>query len=371
MGAENSPGTLTFVGVGDVGPIVQPVDRLVDLALPALQSADFRIAQCERTYSTRGAYPRWLASPGGVHTRQDPALATIFKKSGFDVVSIASNHAMDYGEEPMLDTIELFKGWGMQVIGAGRDEQEARSPAILEKNGVRVAILAYCSVLRDGQAAGEAHPGIAPLRAHTFYEPDGFQPGTPPTIITTPVAADVEAMAADIARAREDADAVVLFIHWGIRLLPKINAQYQEVVAHAAIDAGADLILGHHPHCVKAVELYKGKVCFYSIGNFMTTGSRQVHSKPEWNLYWREQDPESLYNFPPHCNPTMIPKITVGKQGVTRVSFLPAYINKLAQPEVLQPGHPLFDTVLREVEWVSDYVPHSFRVEGDEVVVEA
>lgn len=363
-------GSLTFVGVGDVGPVIEPVDRLVDLVLPVFESVDFRVAQCERTYSTRGAYPGWLDVPGGVHTRQPPELASLFKKSKFDVVSLASNHAMDYGVEPLFDTIELFESWGMQVIGAGPTEEEARRPAILEKDGVRVAILGYCSVLRDGQAAGVANAGIAPMRAHTLYEPDGFQPGTPPTIITTPHEPDLRAMEADIAKARETADAVVIFIHWGIRLLPKINAMYQEVVAHAAIDAGADLILGHHPHCVKAVEVYRGKVCFYSIGNFMTTGSREVHKKPEWNLYWREQDLESLYNFPPHCNPTMIPKITVTKDGVERVAFLPAYINTLAQPEVVAPGNPLFDVVMKELEWVSDYVPHSFKLDGDEVVVE-
>ena len=361
---------LTFIGVGDVGPVIQPVDRLVDLVLPTLESVDFRIAQCERTYSTRGAYPGWVEQPGGVHTRQDPALASIFEKSGFDVVSLASNHAMDYGPDPMLDTIDLFRGWGMQVIGAGSMEEEARRPAILEKNGVRVAVLAYCSVLRDGQAAGVANPGIAPMRARTFYEMDGFQPGTPPTVTTTPVEEDLQALEADIAKAKESAHAVVIFIHWGIRLLPKINADYQHVVAHRAIDAGVDLILGHHAHCVKAVEVYKGKVCFYSIGNFMTTGSRKIHNVPEWNLYWREQDLESLYNFPPHCNPTMIPKITVTKSGVERVAILPAYINKLAQPEVLQQGNPLFDEVLRELEWVSDYVPHTFKVVGDEVLVE-
>lgn len=369
MGVD-SP-SLTFVGVGDVGPIIQPVDRLADLVLPVFESVDFRIAQCERTYSTRGGYPGWQETPGGVHTRQPPELASIFKKSGFDVVSLASNHAMDYGVDPLFDTIDLFRGWGMDVIGAGRTEEEARRPAILEKDGVKVAVLGFCSVLRDGQAAGPATPGIAPMRARTFYEMDGFQPGTPPTILTEPVEADLLAMQADIAKAKESADAVVIFIHWGIRLLRKINATYQETVAHAAIDAGADLILGHHPHCVKAIEVYRGKVCFYSIGNFMTTGSRQTFVKPEWNLYWREQDPDSLYNFPPHCNPTMIPKITVTTNGVERVAFLPAYINKLAQPEVVTPGNPLFDDVMAEVEWVSDYVPHSFKADGDEIVVAA
>ncbi|HWA19586.1 MAG TPA: CapA family protein [Devosia sp.] len=362
--------TLSIAAVGDVGPVIEPVDRLVDLALPALQEADFRIAQCERTYSTRGYYPEWQQVPGGIHTRQDPRLASIFKKSGFDIVSLASNHAMDWGYEPLYDTMDLFRGWGMQVIGAGRTDEEARRPAIVEKNGVRVAILARSSVLRDGQASGTAMGGIAPMRAHAYYEMDGFQPGTPPTVITTPYEEDLEMLKADIAAAKKVADNVVLVIHWGIRLLPKINATYQEPVAHAAIDAGADVIIGHHAHCVKAVEVYKGKVCFYSTGNFMTTGSRKAHVKPEWNLFWREYDPKTLYNFPRHCRPTIIPKIVFSKKGVERVSFRQGYINDLAQPEMLEAGNPRFEEVLKEMEWVSDYVPHNFRVDGNDVVVE-
>jgi hypothetical protein len=362
---------LTLIGVGDVGPVIPPVDRLADLALPTLGSVDFTVAQCERTYSTRGIYPAWEQVPGGLHTRQDPSFASIFQRSGFDVVSLASNHSMDWGYEPLFDTIDLFQRMGMQVIGAGRNAEEARRPAILEKNGIKVAILAYCSVLRDGQAAGPAKPGIAPMRAHTFYEPNSFQPGTPPTIVTTPYEDDLRAMQDDIARTKKIADAVVVFIHWGIRLIPKTNATYQPPVAHAAIDAGADLILGHHPHCPKAVEVYKGKVCFYSIGNFMTTGSRSAHNVPEWNLFWRETEEDTLYNFPNHCKRTIMPKITFTKRGVERVSFLPAYINKLAQPAALHAGDPLFDEVVRDLEWVSDYVPHRFRTEGDEVVVEA
>ena len=87
-------------------------------------------------------------------------MADVWNAAGIDIVSLASNHAMDWGPEALLDTIELFRGMGKIVIGAGKDADEARKPAIVERNGVKIAILAYCSVLRDGQAAGKARPAL-------------------------------------------------------------------------------------------------------------------------------------------------------------------------------------------------------------------
>ena len=171
-------------------------------------------------------------------------MAGVWKAAGIDIVSMASNHAMDWGPDALLDTIDLFRGMGKHVIGAGRDGEEARKPAIVERNGVKIAILAYCSVLRSGQAAGEGKVGIAPMRAHTYYAPEEFQPGTPPKIITVPYEEDVLALQEDIRKAKQQADVVIMSIHWGLRHVPKTICTYQPPVAHAAIDAGADLILG-------------------------------------------------------------------------------------------------------------------------------
>ena len=363
--------TLTLIAGGDVGPVIEPVDRLADLVSPVLRQADVRLAQCERTYSERGWYQEWKTKPGGQHARQHPKLASVFQAAGIDVVSLASNHAMDWGYEPLFDTIDHFRNTGMQVIGAGRNAEEARRPAIVEKNGVKVAILSYCSVLRDGQAADGNKPGIAPMRVKTHYDPVDFQPGSPPEIITTPLAEDIKAMQQDIKKAKTEADAVVIFIHWGVCFIPKTLATYQPPVAHAAIDAGADLIIGHHAHVPKAVEVYKGKVCFYSIGNFMTTGSHENRPPIRWNFFWYQRDTDSLYCFPIHCKQIILPRVVFSKQGVERVAFMPAYINKLAQPEVLNSSDSRFHEIVETMEWVSDYMPHKFRIDGNEVVVES
>lgn len=369
MNDENA--SLSVVFGGDVGPVRQPVERLVELAQPFLRTADFRFGQCERTYSHRGAFPQWATIPRGEWSRLSPEYASIFTAAEIDVVSMASNHALDWGLDPLMDTIELFRSQGMQVVGAGLTESSAREAAILEKNGVRVGVLAYCSVLRDGWAAQGDHPGLASIRVRTWYEDIDFQAGCPPVVRSQAYEEDVEAMQRDISALREHCHAVVVSMHWGIRHIPKVLAEYQRPVAHAAIDAGADLIVGHHPHVPKGVEVYKGKVCLYSIGNFLTTGTLHVSDKPrpEWNLYWYEPDPDSLYGFTEYCKQALLPKVTFTEDGEPRVALSLAYINDLAQPEILAASDPRFSQVLDYVSWTSNYLPHQLVVEGDEAVV--
>ncbi len=192
--AEKDNATVTLLAGGDIGPVYEPTEQFAELISPVLRQADLRLGQCERTYSERGWAPQFAYGPSGQHTRLHPRMASVWKAAGIDIVSLASNHTMDWGPEPALDTVELFRGMGKHVIGAGRDAEEARKPAIVERNGVTIAFLSYCSVLRDGQAAGQGKAGVAPVRAHTYYAPEEFQPGTPPRIITVPYEEDVRAL---------------------------------------------------------------------------------------------------------------------------------------------------------------------------------
>ena len=374
---DKKNGSITLMTGGDIGPVYEPTEEFAELIAPLLKQADIRLGQCERTYSERGEIPHYAYGPGGQHSRLHPNMAGVWNAAGIDVVSLASNHAMDWGPEALLDSIDLFRSMGKIVIGAGRDGDEARKPAIIEKNDVKIAILAYCSVLRDGQAAGKNKSGVSPMRAHTLFAAEEFQPGSPPRVITTPYADDLEALQDDVRKARQQADVVIVSIHWGMRIVAKTICTYQPPIAHAAIDAGADLILGHHAHSIKAIEVYKGKVCFYSIGNFMTTGraKRSISSYRKWNVVWLRPDPEclpphGLYPFPSYARKTMVAKAVIGKRGIERVSFLPAFINHKAQPYAVAPDDPKFQEILDFAEWVSDQHPHKFRVEGSEVVVE-
>src|SRR5690242_13106041 len=191
---------VTLLGCGDVGPIHAPVEHYGSLVRDTLLAADIRFAQVERVYSERG---RLQPHSGGSHSRLPPAMASIFTDCGFNIVSVASNHAMDWGGEALLDTVDLLRDQGIQTIGAGRNLAEARRAAFIDCYGLRIAFLAYCSILRDGYAAGPDRPGVAPLRAHTRYEPVDYQPGVPLRIVTTPDEQDLAALLADVRSAKE------------------------------------------------------------------------------------------------------------------------------------------------------------------------
>jgi poly-gamma-glutamate capsule biosynthesis protein CapA/YwtB (metallophosphatase superfamily) len=360
---------LVLFGCGDVGPIHEPVGAYAALAKPALAAADIRFAQVERVYSERGALQ---VHSGGGHSRLEPPMASVFTDCGFDVVSVASNHAMDWGEDALLDTVALFRDRGVQAVGAGRDLAEARRPALLERNGVRIAVLAYCSVLREGYAAGPNKAGVAPLRAHTYYEPFDYQAGVPPRVVTIPYEEDLAGMVEDIVAAKKTAHAVVLSLHWGVHFIPRVIVDYQVTVARAAFAAGADLILGHHAHAPKAIGVYGGRVCFFSLSNFiMSATAKSPEKAAEFEKrYGVTLDPD--YPHLPYgadAKRSLIAKAVIAKDGVKRVSFLPVLIDKRLRPEVLRRGDPRFDDAVRFMEWVSEDFDHRFTIEGDEVVV--
>ena len=362
---------IVLLGCGDVGPIHEPVSAYSALVRSTLAAADLRFAQCERVYSTRGALQ--LHSGGG-HSRLPPHMAEVFSDCGFDVVSVASNHAMDWGEEALLDTIALFRAKGIQVIGAGCNLDEARQPAVLERNGVRIAFLAYCSILNDGYAAGLHKAGIAPLRAHTYYERVDYQAGVPPRVVTIPFADDVAAMADDIARARATAHAVVVSLHWGIHFIPRMIADYQPVAAKAAFDAGADLILGHHAHVPKAIGVHDGKVCFYSLSNFIMSSTAKTPQQAAvfCQRYGTELDPDYPHlAYGTDAKRSLVAKAVLTRRGVSQVSFLPAIIDAQLRPQVLRSGDARFDDAIRYMNWASEGFDHAFAAHGDEVLVSA
>jgi len=361
--------SVVLLGCGDVGPIHEPMDAYSALARPALAGADIRFAQVERVYSERGALQ---VHSGGAHSRVKPHMASVFTDCGFDVVSLASNHAMDWGEDALLDTVALFRDNGMHVVGAGRNLHEARRPAIVERNGVKIAFLAYCSILQTGYAAGHDKAGIAPLRAHTYYEPFDYQAGVPPRVVTVPYEEDLAGMVEDIAAAKQLAHVVVLSLHWGIHFIPRMIADYQVIVANAAFKAGADLILGHHAHTPKAIGVHQGKACFYSLSNFIMSSTAKSPDKAAAfeERYGVVLDPDYPHlSYGSDAKRSLIAKAVLARDGVKRVSFLPVLIDKQLRPEVLRRGDPRFDDALRFMEWVSEGFDHRFTVEGDEVLV--
>ena len=232
-----------------------------------IQQSHFAFAQIEATHSKLGEVNvSGTSSP----LRGDPENVAAIGRAGFNLASFASNHCMDYGISAFQDTIQHFRAIpGMHIFGAGNNLAEARKPVIVEHLGNRIGWLAYCSILPIRYWADVDRPGCAPARARTIYEtlePD--QPGTPPSILTYPHDEDLAHIVADIKALKAQVDVVVVSMHWGLHFKEGELATYQTKYARLAIDAGADVILGHHQQILKPVEIYKGKPIFYGLANF-------------------------------------------------------------------------------------------------------
>ena len=210
--------------------------------LSAIQSADYFAVNEEFPFSSRGTQ-----APDKQYTfRLAPEKVSLFKEMGIDAVTLANNHALDYGTDALLDTCEILDQAGILHTGAGKDLDTAKQPVLFEKNGQRVALIGATRVIPKADwAATKGHPGML-----SSYE------------------VSVEPLLAQIAECHASGDKVVVLIHWGIER-DEMPQEYQRALARRYIDAGADLVIGSHPHVLQGIEYYKGKPIFYSLGNFV------------------------------------------------------------------------------------------------------
>jgi len=238
--------------------------------LPVLNSADLLFGQLESPLSTPSSDP---ANPDIPHKylwrHSHPEMVKGLEAAGFAAVSCASN--VTYGSEAILNSLSTLDSAGIGHCGAGRNLEESRRPALIERGGVRFGFLSYTSVFWPvGHAAGPDAAGVTTIKAATAYQPGPRaleMPGAPPLIVTTPDQAELEAMENDVRRLREEVDVVVASCHWGVSG-SSVVADYQRVIGHAAIEAGADIVIGHHPHVLQEIEIWQGRPIFYSMGNF-------------------------------------------------------------------------------------------------------
>jgi len=192
----------------------------------------------------------------------DATTAEALTSAGIDVVSCANDAA--HPSAAVLASLTVLDHAGIAHCGAGANLEAAHAPAVLERSGEKVAFLAYTSLRHPDS------PGVAQAFATTAYQPDprvAEIPGRPPLVRTTPVPEHLDRLVADVRRAKTDHDHVVVSMHWG---LPGAElAEYQVAYGRAAIDAGADLVAGHGPHTIQAVEVYRGRPILYSLGNLV------------------------------------------------------------------------------------------------------
>ena len=347
---QTGPDDVVIMAVGDIGPDRDDPGELFEPTKDLIRGADLGFCQLEFVLSERGE-----RLPQVRHTvRAHPRAAAALVSAGFNVVSFAGNHCLDFGTEALRDTRRHLTEAGAAVVGVGDNIEEARQLVIQDVRGTRVAFLAYSSVLPQGFWATAKRAGCAPMRAFTFYEQiEHDQPGTPPRVHTFAHRDDLQALRADVKRARAAADIVIVSVHWGIHFIPAAIADYQRDVGHAAIDAGADAVLGHHAHILKGVELYRGKPIFYSLANYaMDTRVTPEHAvSPEFreiqqlNPLWIPNF-SSTFNFPPDSRKTIIARLVVRDGAIHDVAFLPGWINDNSQTEPLTPGDPRYHDVV-------------------------
>lgn len=240
-------------GGGDYNFIFSPVASYI-------KSFDLAIGNLESIISDKGTTTKPVT---GVDLRADPAAVNGLVGAGFDIVNVANNHAGDFGEAGMVDSFSRLTAAGIDFVGGGINYTAARKPVIKEIKGIKIACLGYTNVqmYMDSWYAGQvptsrwiatnSRPGVA--WAHdTRFENFG----------------SVADMTADVKAARANADVVVVIVHFGMEY-QYVPTQEQKDWAHAAIDAGAVMVIGHHPHVCQTVEEYKGGFIAYSLGNFV------------------------------------------------------------------------------------------------------
>lgn len=365
----------TIAAVGDVRVVRDDPDTLFAHVKDHINKADIAFCQSESSYSDKGSMGS--SGPRGASPRDISGYPAIVS-AGFDVVSMASNHTMDWGRDALLDCIERMRSDGIQTIGAGKDIDEARQPAIFERDGTKVAFLGYCSVAPKGYYAVPGRAGVAPLRAITHYEQlEEDQPGTPAQVMTWAIERDVDALVDDVKAAKQRADIVIVSAHWGIHHIRTQIADYQPTVAHAAVDAGADLILGHHAHILKGIEIYRGKVIFYGLGDFAMDRGSRLPDEP-WRaqvqkLYRQYGTPgPGNYRDNAEASYSMIAKIGVEDGAINRVGFLPVVINAQREPESAPVSTDRGETVYNYVRTITNEanLNAKFAIDVDEVIVE-
>lgn len=257
--------TATVLAAGDLF-LNMPDGRTAFRALtPLLSSADIVFANCEGVYSD---HPQ--LSPSRKHFMGAPTeRGSMLADMPLHVMTCANNHMIDGGYSGMRDTAALLRGQGIAVTGIGETIDEATSPAIIERAGLRIAFLGFCSVFPVGYEARPDRPGLAALRVRTYYtdpDPNFWEPEIDPIVTTLPDPGDLERFRSSIEQAREAADIVIVACHWGYSSRLELLHDYETSLARDAVEHGADAVVCHHQHSLRGIEIHRGRPIYYGLG---------------------------------------------------------------------------------------------------------
>jgi len=286
---------------------------------PILQSGEITLANLECPLSNKGS----KLAEKDVTFRGRTSAVTGIKNSGIDVVSMANNHALDCGPEALQDTIALLDKNNIGHSGAGMNINEAVKPAYFtagEKGKKKkVAFLAFSYMIPPGFYPTDQRAGVAPARPKT------------------------ELVTNAIKEAKKKSDFVICSFHWGIEY-EDYPVQHQTDLARICIDSGADVVMGHHPHVIQGIELYKGKLIAYSLGDFI------------FDHYSRK------------TGETFILKCTLSEQKTLSATMIPVYITSFGQPRIVHGEEA--NVILGRLSKISAKFGTVMKIEQDQAILE-
>ena len=318
------PMEISVVCVGDImlagnaEPVIEwhGVDYPFDETRAILQGADLEIGNLEMPIAVTGE-----PVPEKEYTfLGQPKVAEGLANAGFDVLALANNHMGDYGDVALLETLEILTANQLKYCGAGPDLETARQPAIVEVKDKQIAVLAYSNTFPFEYFADEADPGT--VRGKAVY----FIP--------------------DIKSAKKWADLVIVSFHWSGELVTEPR-EYQELFGRKAIDVGADLVFGHHPHILQGVEVYRGRLIAYSLGNF------------------------AFGSYSKNVQTSGILRVTFQAGEMKRAEIVPINVSNhevVFQPEIL--SGDAAEAVIDEVRTLSEKWGTQITMEGDSGIIQ-
>ena len=349
---------LNMLLVGDIILDEPGPDRLFDGSRETLANADVLAGHVEVPHTERGLESSLdIPAPGS-----DPKNLLALGRAGFHVATLAGNHIFDAGPDGIADTVEGLRMQGIQTTGAAMNLADARKPAIVERGGIRCGFLSYNCVGPRESWASQTKAGCAYVKVITHYELDFAMPGGPPTVYTFADPVTLERMQADIEALKKQVQVVTVALHKGMGHMPATLAMYESAVSKAAIDAGADIVVGHHAHILQGIEVYRDRPIFHGLGNFVTvthalnvdgnsSPARLAWAHRRRKLFGFEPDPNyPTYPFHPEAKNAMIAWCEVSPSGIKRAGFIPCWIRPDGSPEVLgntDRGHDVANYVER------------------------
>jgi poly-gamma-glutamate capsule biosynthesis protein CapA/YwtB (metallophosphatase superfamily) len=327
---------LDLVFLGDIILDVPDPDHWLGGVAPVTRAAGLAVGHLEVPHTRRGQeLVGDVPAPGA-----DPAHLAAVARAGIGMLSLAGNHIADCGADGIADTVAELDRLGIAHAGAGATLAAARRPAIVERDGRRVALLSFNCVGPEISWAAADRAGCAYVRVRAA---DGG-PARPQADLVEADPASVAAMADAVAAARRGCEVVLVALHKGVTHRPAVLAPYERPVARAAIDAGADAVLGHHAHIARGIEVYRGRPIFHGLGNGVVVthalSPAQDHpARAEWAerrkaMFGFEPDPAyPLAPFHPEAVNGMIGRLRLADDGGTEIAFRPMWSAPPGRPE--------------------------------------